>query len=169
MRCQTSKRTCHGYVAETERQFRDQNDLAKRHALQDQPHRHQRGDTSLIHAPFDIDLDEAVLARFSHLSVFTDTSGHCQEGLLSILESVYANAFTSSPAIPATLAMAWATCAPFCPVSHRMYVARRKYGEALVSLQDALRDPYLAKEDGTLFAVLLMGWIEVRQLFASGE
>lgn len=105
----------------------------------------------------------------SRLSVLTDTNGDSQDGLLSVLDTVHANAPTSSPAIPATLAIAWATSAPFHSVSQCMYLARRKYGEALVSLQNALRDPYLAKEDGTLFAVLLMGWIEVRYLLVSEE
>lgn len=82
--------------------------------------------------------------------------------LLAAMASVYANASSSSPCIPAMLAMAWATSASFCTVDQRMGAARRKYSEALVKLQQALQHTHTARTDHVLFAVLIMSWVEVR-------
>lgn len=57
--------------------------------------------------------------------------------------------------------MAWVTSAPFASVSQRMATARQKYGEAVVKLRDALRDPRTAKADDALITVLLMLMLEV--------
>lgn len=98
--------------------------------------------------------------RFSQMGLHSEeVTGH--GSLLEVRNSLYASASSSSPCVPAILAIAWAVSASFCTASQRMIVVRRKYGEAIAKLQECLSHPRLASTDDTLFAVLVMGWIEV--------
>lgn len=89
-----------------------------------------------------------------------------QEVLHDAIPSLYASARSASPCTSAILSLAWVTSAPFATVSQRMDAARRKYGEAVVKLRNALQDPCTAKADDALFAVILILLLEVLKPFA---
>ena len=110
---------------------------------------------------FAIDPDEAALNQLYHFCRLLELNKEGHEALPAVIPSLYAGAPSTSPAIPAIVAFAWMTSAPFATVSQRMCVARRKYGEAVVKLRDALQDPHMAKGDDVLFTVLLMNMLEV--------
>lgn len=116
---------------------------------------------SAIAEPFAVDPDEAVLNQFSGTCVLARRNREGHEGPFAIMPSLYAGARSSSPCVPAILAMAWVTSAPFATTSQRMDVAWQKYGEAVVKLRKALQDPRTAKADDALFTVLLMLELEV--------
>lgn len=112
-----------------------------------------------------MDPDQAVLNQFCGLCALADGSKEGRDSLHAVIPSLYAGARSSSPCIPAILAVAWVTSAHFTTVNQRMDMARRKYGEAVVKLRDALQDPRTAKADDALCTVLLMLMLEVRKLF----
>ena len=162
---------CDGYRDQTDLRFRDQNQVAKRLALEDESRRlkaRSYRNRSPIAEPLLVDPDGAVLNQYSGFCVLAERNGEGDEGLglLRVMPSLYAGAQPSSPCVPAILAMAWMTSAPFASVDQRMVVARRKYGEAVVKLREALKDPSTAKADDTLFTVLLMLMLEVFRPFA---
>ena len=112
---------------------------------------------------FSIDLDEAVLNQFSRFCALAEEDREGQEAITAIIPSLYANARSASPCIPAILAMAWLRAAPFATGNQRIGAARRKYGEAVLKLREALQDPHTAKADDALFTVLFMLVIEVKK------
>ena len=149
--------------------FRDQNQWAKKHASE----KRSTGPKlrfSQICSPtirsFSIHPDDAVLNRFSHYCMLAGGQSEGQEVLHAAIPSLYASAPSASPCTPAILALAWVTSAPFAPVSQRMDAARRKYGEAVVKLRNALQNPCTAKADDALFAVILILLLEVLEPFA---
>jgi len=79
------------------------------------------------------------------------------------LPSLYTDIDALSPLSLATTAIAFAAFAKNAAERHFLSQARLKYGEAIIRLNEALRDPVTAKKDETLMAVLLMGRIEVRE------
>lgn len=107
-----------------------------------------------------MDPDQAVLNQFCGLCALADGSKEGRDTLHAVIPSLYAGARSSSPCIPAILAVAWVTSAHFTTVNQRMDMARRKYGEAVVKLRDALQDPRTAKADDALCTVLLMLMLE---------
>ena len=143
--------------------FRDENQSAQRRASNlstgFETHSHQL--YSPVAKSFSIDLDEAVLNQFSRFCILAENNKEGQESLPAVIPSLYGSARSASPCTPAILAMAWVTSAPFASVSQRMATARQKYGEAVVKLRDALRDPRTAKADDALITVLLMLMLEV--------
>ena len=108
-----------------------------------------------------VDLDQAVLNQFTRFHGFPKSNKEVHEGFSAVIPLLYASARSDSPCTPAILAMAWVTSAPFATVSQRMGAARRKYGEAVVKLRDALQDPCTARADDALFTVLFMLILEV--------
>ena len=112
-----------------------------------------------------VDPDELVLTLFFKSSANRDDDTEGRENILAITPSIYTAAGSSSPCIPATFAMAWLAYAPFATPSQRIDGARRKYGEAVVKLQNAIQDPRTAKTDDILFTVLLIRILEIHSLF----
>lgn len=115
---------------------------------------------------FSVDPDEAVLNQFSHYCKLAEGNIEGQEVLHAAIPSLYASARSASPCTSAILSLAWVTSAPFATISQRMDAARRKYGEAVVKLRNALQDPGTAKADDALFAVILILLLEVLEPFA---
>ena len=147
--------------------FRDETQSTKSHTLEKKKRLNGRYHPvgGRIAASFSVDLDEAVLNQFSRFGVFAEQTKEGLEALPALIPSMYASARSASPCTPAILAMAWVTSAPFATVGQRMGAARRKYGEAMVKLQDALQDPHTAMADDALFTVLFMLIIEVLRPF----
>ena len=147
--------------------FRDETQPTKRHILENKKRLKGRYHpiNGRIAASFSVDPDEAVLNQFSRFGVFSEQNKEGLEGLPALIPSMYASARSASPCTPAILAMAWVTSASFATIGQRMTAARRKYGEAMVKLQDALQDPRTAMADDALFTVLLMLIIEVFRPF----
>ena len=164
---------CYGFRDQWDVIFRNENQVAKKHALEIKSgsKARYRQDHSSIMMSFSIDPDEAVLNQFFRFCVLAvgkrEGAVGSREGeeLSAIVPSLYARAHLASPCTPAILAMAWLTAAPFATVNQRMGAARRNYGEAVVKLREALEDPHTAKADDALFTVLLMLIIEVSGLF----
>ena len=117
-----------------------------------------------IPRPFTINPDDAVLNQFAN-SLNEETvwrvGAEGPAGLFGVMTAVYAGAHPSSPCISALLAFVWGICAPFGSPNQRMSVARQKYGDAISKVRVALRSVQSAKRDDVLFAVLLMGIVEV--------
>lgn len=157
---------CYGFRDQSDVIFRDENQVAKKHALETKSgiKTRYRQDYSPIMMSFSIDPDEAVLNQFSRFCVLAVGNREGEE-LSAIVPSLYASARSASPCTPAILAMAWLKAAPFATVNQRMGAARRKYGEAVVKLREALQDPHTAKADDALFTVLFMLMIEVSEPF----
>lgn len=143
--------------------FRNENQSAEKHALKIKRglKARYRQTRSQIMSSFSVDLDEVVLNQFSNFCALAEGNQEGHEVLPAVIPSLYGMARTASPCIPAILAMAWMISAPFATVTQRMGAARRKYGEAVAKLQDALQDPRTAKADDALFTVLLMIMLEV--------
>ena len=149
--------------------FKDQNQLAKKHALEDHWKRFNaqcHHNSSAVTKSLAVDPDELVLTLFLESRADGDGDKEGCETLLAITPTIYTAAGTSSPCVPAIVAMAWFTNAPFATLSQRIDAARRKYGEAMVKLQNALQDPRTAKTDSILFTVLLIRILEVYRLLA---
>ncbi|KAM0802873.1 hypothetical protein BDR22DRAFT_887210 [Usnea florida] len=162
--CQKGARPCPGYRDPSDAIFKDQNQLAKKLALEDHWKRlnaHQSRNSSAMTKPLAVDPDKLVLALFLESLAGGDRDAEGRESLLAITPAIYTPAGSSSPCIPAIVAMAWFTNAPFATLSQRLDAARRKYGEAMLKLQNALRDPRTAKTDDILFTVLLMRMLEI--------
>ena len=162
-------RPCLGYRDPSDAIFKNQNQLAKKHALEDHwkrlnahHHRISRATTK----PLAVDPDQLVLALFLESCADGDRDTEGRESLLAITPTIYTAAENSSPCVPAIVAIAWFAAAPFATLSQRTDAARRKYGEAIVKLQNALQDPRTAKTDDILFTVLLIRMLEVYRLFA---
>lgn len=116
---------------------------------------------SQITKSFSVDPDQAVLNQYARFHVLPEGNKEGHAAFSAVIPSLYASARSDSPCTPAILAMAWVTSAPFATVSQRMGAARRKYGEAVVKLRDALQDPCTARADDALFTVLFMLMLEV--------
>ena len=127
---------------------------------------HYHHNSSAITKSLAVDPNEVVLTLFFKSSADGDGDTEGRESLRAITPTVYAAAGFSSPCIPAIVAMAWLTYAPFATPSQCIDAARRQYGEAVVKLQNALQDPRTAKADDILFTVLLIRMLEVYRLFA---
>ena len=113
-----------------------------------------------------VDPDKFVLTLFLESRTEGDGGTEGRESLRAIAPTIYTAAGSCSPCIPAIVAMAWLTRAPFATPSQRIDAARRNFGEAMIKLQNQLRDPRTAKTDEILFTVLLIHMLEVYRLFA---
>lgn len=162
LNCRKSKRVCYGYRDQLDLKFRDQNKVAKRHATESNMALEicYHETRSPLLRSFSVNPDEAVLNQFSSFCVLTGGVKEGHDTFPALIPSLYASANSTSPCIPAVSAMAWVTSAPFATTSQRMGAARRKYGEAVVKLRDALQDSRTAKADDALFTVLLMLMLE---------
>lgn len=152
---------CYGYRDN----FRDETQSTTSHVVENRKRLKGRYQPIVgrIYAPFSIDPDDAVLNQ--RFGVLAEQFKEGPEELPALIPSMYASARSASPCTPAILAIAWVTSASFATVGQRMGAARRKYGEAMVKLQDALQDPSTAMADDALFTVLLMLMIEVSRPF----
>lgn len=148
--------------------FRDQNSLVKNLAVDKKSARlesHYHHPHSSVFRPFLINPDDAVLNQFS-LSCPLGDSDEGGHGVLPIImSSMYGSLDSTSPLVPAILAMAWVTSAPLATNKQRMCVARLKYADAIVKLREALQDPRTAKTDDALLTVMLMLILEVSNPF----
>ena len=119
---------------------------------------------ALSHAP-----EQLALNFFFQNHVLIPRHSEASRGLLELLPSLYAEADAISPLSLATTAFAFAAFAKDPAGRRFLPQARPKYGEAIVRLNGALRDPVAAKQDVTLMAVLLLGVVEVRQSLQGGR
>lgn len=68
-----------------------------------------------------------------------------------------------SPALEAAVkAIGLASIAKIHQLPKIKYIARQEYGKALLATNNALHDPFMAKSDSTLTAVIMLGMYEVK-------
>ena len=108
-----------------------------------------------------LDFEGLALGFFFNRFVILPSSSAAARGFLEVLPSLYLNADTHSALFSATAAIALAVYASDPHREHCIGKARQKYGETLLRVNEALRDPIAARTNETLMSVLIMGLLEI--------
>lgn len=104
--------------------------------------------------------DQSVLYFFDQYVMPPDASGN--PGWLEFLPDLYGASNETSCLKPSLAAVSYANLTNQSSIPWMSVQARHSYGEALRSINSALRDPEQATTDETLTAVFLLGLFEVR-------
>lgn len=104
--------------------------------------------------------EQLALNYFFKNYVLIPRKSEAAHGYLEVLPVLYGDVAPTSPLLPATSALAFAAFGKDASGRKFLTNARLKYGEAILRLNEALRDPVVVKKDETLMAVLVMGMVE---------
>jgi hypothetical protein len=151
--CEKSKRVCLGYRDLLDLAFRSENEGVERRVRRNSPQQ--------IHHVLPQEPEQLALNYFFKNYILIPRNSEAAHGYLEVLPDLYGDVAPTSPLLPATSALAFTVFGK--DVLGRQFLpnARLQYGEAILRLNEALRDPAAVKKDETLMAVLVMGMVEV--------
>ena len=119
------------------------------------------GCLSYVPSSLTLDFEGLALGFFFNRFVILPSSSAAAPGFLEVLPSLYPNADTRSALFSATGAISLAAYTNDPGREHYIGKARQKYGETLLPVNEALRDPTAVRTNETLMSVLIMGLLEI--------